>query len=176
MQIIPVTPDEYKTTEHLVQTAFAPVELSDHDEHRLINRLRNEPHYHPEFDLVAKDENGQIIGHAMLSEIQIQSNSQSVTALALAPLAVLPEAQGQGVGGRLIAALETAAREADYPAISILGDPHYYGRFGYVPASQYQIHASFAVPAEFYMVKPLTPRALAGVTGTISYLPAFGID
>lgn len=176
IKIRPVQPAEYVTTKLVVQQAFAGIEYTDGDEHELIGRLRQEHAYHPEFDVVAQRANGEIIGHALLSEITICDQELTVTALVLAPLAVLPEYQHQGVGGRLIAYLEQAARQAGYPAISILGDPAYYSRFGYQPASNYGIKASFTVPTAYYLLKPLVSGGLSTVKGTIYYQAAFGLN
>ena len=174
--IKPVTPEEYALTQQVVRTAFAGAPHTDGDEYQLIKRLRAETDYEPTFDVVAKNgATGKIVGHAMLSQITIEDGAAQTVALALAPLAVLPESQHQGVGAALIAYLEAAATQAGYPAISVLGDPAYYGRFGYVPASQYNIVASFDVPDAYYMVKALRQNALRHVQGVVHYQVAFGI-
>lgn len=76
----------------------------------------------------------------------------------------------------MIAYLEQAARQAGYPAISIIGDPAYYSRFGYQPASNYGIKVSFTVPAAYYLLKPLVNDGLSTVKGTIYYQAAFGLN
>ncbi|WP_125572016.1 GNAT family N-acetyltransferase [Lacticaseibacillus songhuajiangensis] len=175
MNIMPVKASEYTQTQELVRRAFAESAHTDGDEYQLIARLRAEPDYLPQFDVVAKDERGTIIGHAMLSQIAIVDGDKHTSALALAPLAVAPSQQGQGVGSALVNYLTAAATRAGYRAISILGDPAYYGRFGYVPASQFDVHASFEVPDAYYMLKQLRPGALTDVRGVVQYQPAFGI-
>lgn len=175
MLIEPVIPAEYPATQELVRRAFLGAGHTDGDEYQLIGRLRKEDEYHPEFDVVAKLPDGTIAGHAMLSPIRIVNGQVHHAALALAPLAVAPEYQHQGIGGQLIQYLEHAATSAQWHAISILGDPAYYGRFGYVPASDFGIHAGFDVPAEYYMLKELTPGALADVRGVVQYQASFGI-
>ena len=174
MLIEPVMPTEYPATQEVVRRAFLGADHTDGDEYQLIARLRAESEYHPEFDVVAKLSDGTIVGHAMLSPIVIGTEQHS-RALALAPLAVAPQYQRQGIGGQRMRYLEKAAAASGWTAISVLGDPNYYGRFGYVPASEFGVHASFAVPAEYYMLKELEPGALAGVRGTVQYQQAFGI-
>ena len=57
--------------------------------------------------------------------------------LILAPLAVTPDRQGRGIGGALIRAAHTAAEQAGYSLIVLVGHPTYYPRFGYRPASEF---------------------------------------
>ncbi|MFC6171208.1 GNAT family N-acetyltransferase [Loigolactobacillus jiayinensis] len=175
VKISPVQLTEYAATQQVVQWAFSGSQYTDKDEHHLIGRLRQEQDYRAAFDVAARTTTGKIVGHAMLSEIVIQNQTQVVTALALAPLAVLPDYQHQGIGGQLINYLEHAARQANYPAISILGDSVYYGRFGYRPANEFGVKASFAVPAAFYLLKPPLPEQVAALIGTIQYQRSFNL-
>ena len=72
------------------------------------------------------EEGGEILGHVMLSEI-----TAPFRALGLAPVSVMPERQGQGVGSRLIEAAIERAKALGYDAIVVLGDQAYYSRFGF---------------------------------------------
>lgn len=49
----------------------------------------------------------------------------------LAPLAVLPGRQGWGIGSALVRAALARAKEVGWAAAFVLGDPAYYGRFGF---------------------------------------------
>ena len=93
--------------------------------------------------------------------------------LVLAPLDVLPAYQGKGIGAAILLELEKRAKILDYSFISILGHESYYPRFGYVPASQYQIQAPFEVPNENFMIKELIDGRLEGKSGVIQYSEAF---
>lgn len=53
-----------------------------------------------------------------------------VPVVALGPVGVLPELQGRGYGSAVVRAAVAAASEA--PLVALLGDPRYYGRFGFV--------------------------------------------
>jgi len=172
-----VLPSQYATTAAVVETAFTGIEYTDHDEHQLIGRLRKSPLYRPTFDVLASTAAGEVIGFAMLSVATV--NQQPTTGqplLVLAPLAVLPAYQGQGVGSALVRELERRAHIAGYPAISILGDPSYYGRFGYTAAAAFNITAPFEVPAENFMLHELTPHALTHYHGKLHYDAAFDIN
>ena len=96
------------------------------------------------------------------------------TELALAPLAVLPEYQRKGIGKSLIQEGHRIAQQLNYDYSIVLGSPDYYTKFGYVPASQYQITAPFPVEDEFFMALKLNAKADA-VNGVVEYDPAFGI-
>lgn len=77
------------------------------------------------------DVSGEIVGHILFSRCQISGTRE--TAALLAPLAVAPEYQRQGVGGALIEAGLDAMREEGVARVFVLGDPAYYSRMGFVP-------------------------------------------
>ena len=81
-------------------------------------------------ELVAEDE-GQIVGHILFSRILVGSGKAEFPAVALAPLAVEPSFHGTGIGGALVREGHVRLREADEMLSVVLGDPAYYGRFGY---------------------------------------------
>lgn len=137
----------------------------------LVDRLRTSAMYIPSLSLVAII-NHHIVGHILFTEIRI--GKRNVNALALAPLAVLPEFQQQGIGGMLIREGLSKAAEAGYGAVIVLGHEHYYPKFGFIPASKWGITAPFDVPDNFFMALELFPGALDGVSGMVEYAPEFG--
>ena len=174
MKIRSIQPTDYPAVAQLVREAFQQSEHGYQREVAIVTNIRQEPSYHPELEVVALDEqNDELLGHGLLSEVAIVNETMSFTGLVLAPLAVAPTAQNQGVGGQLLKELEKRAKELDYPFISILGHPDYYPRFGYVPASRFQIEAPFPVPDEAFLIKEITPGGLAGVSGMVHYSKAF---
>lgn len=156
--------DEIRT---VVKTAFAGAEHTDGDEHNLVDRLRRTEEYVPELSFVAEIE-GKIVGYAMFSRIKIGMSK----AIALAPLAVLPGFQNQGIGRALIEAGHRKAKAEDYYCSVILGSPGYYSKSGYFPALTFGIEAPFEVPTQSYMVFPLKPNL---PHGKVRYSQAFGI-
>jgi putative acetyltransferase len=90
--------------------------------------------------------------------------------LALAPVAAAPDRQREGIGSALIEAGHAIARSQGWDAIFVLGDPAYYGRFGY----DAELAAGFTSPyaGEYYMVLALT-GALPATEGQVSYASAF---
>lgn len=178
MIIQTIATEQIPASLQLITAAFATAAHSDGNEAELTTALRASTAYRPEFDVIAQTTAGTLIGHGLLSMAHITSRHGIApqTVAVLAPLAVLPEYQGQGIGRRLLGALEERAVKADVTAISILGDPAYYGQFGYVPASQWHISAPFPVDDQFFMMKQLTPHALDDVAGTLCYDAAFGLS
>lgn len=146
----------------LIVNAFATAKHRDGTEQDLVVRLRQSPAFIPKLALVAEDD-GQIVGYVLLTKITIGDSTE----LALAPLAVSPSHQGQGIGGQLIKAAHYIAKELGYQYSVLLGEPDYYQRFGYVPAQQFGIIAPFDVPDGYYMAYALqdNPRTVQGVVG-----------
>lgn len=139
----------------------------------LVDRLRKSPSFIPELSLVATIDD-QPTGHILFSKIYIiDSNRNKVESLALAPMAVKPEFQRQGIGGQLIQAGLNKARELKYASVIVLGHEHYYPKFGFLPAEKWRIHAPYDVPSSFFMALELIPDGLKGVHGMVSYPEEF---
>ena len=117
------------------------------------------------FSLVAV-EDGTIAGHAMFSRLQAPFR-----ALALGPVAVLPDRQRMGVGSRLIREGIARSEAAGWLGIFVLGDPAYYRRFGFDAGKARGFASPYAGP--HLMVLPLGPNGLPTDTGRIQHAPAF---
>ena len=116
---------------------------------------------------------GRIVGHVAFSPVAIQSTAAAFEALALAPVAVTPDCQRQGIGSALIRWGLDECRRMGHGAIIVLGRPDYYGRFGFTPASAYGVQCPFAVPAEAFLLVELFPGAMRRRGGTVRYSPEF---
>lgn len=165
-------PNDYKKTEQVVKNAFIVAEHSDGTEHKLVERLRKADGYIPELSLVAV-RNEEIIGHVLLTPITVNDEDHKAPSLALAPVSVVPKAQKQGVGKQLIHQSLQAAKEKGYTSVIVLGDPLYYGKFGFLKASTWGINAPFEVPEDAFMALELEEGALQNVRGTVEYPQAF---
>lgn len=132
------------------------------DEARLVAQLRRDGDATTSLVAVAGD---VVIGHVMLSPM-----SAPFRALGLAPVSVAPKHQKQGVGAALIDAAVVQARQGGWSAIFVLGDPAYYGRFGF----RADLAAGFSSPyaGPHFMVLPLTDE-LPVASGKVSYAAAF---
>ncbi len=124
---------------------------------------------------VAETDGGRIIGHILLSKAEVVSEERSCIVLALAPLSVLPEFQGKGIGSMLVREAHRRAAELGYGAAVLLGHWDYYPRFGYRRASLYGIKFPFDAPDECCMAVELTDGGLDGIHGTVRYPEAFHI-
>ena len=123
---------------------------------------------------LAATENGRILGHILFSELPIETDGGVLRAAALAPLAVLLERQRQGIGSALVRAGLAACRERGVGAAVVLGDPEYYPRFGFSAKAARGLRAAFRGAA--FMALELVPGCLDGLTGTVRYAKAFGLD
>jgi putative acetyltransferase len=141
-------------------------------EARLVDALPRSEAFFPELSLVAVDEGG-VVGHILFTRIQIKTASGPVPALALAPMAVLPGLQRQGIGSALVQRGLEECRRRGEKLVVVLGHPEYYPRFGFVPAGPHGIRAPFPPPPEAFMVLELDPGALEGVSGEVAYPPEF---
>jgi putative acetyltransferase len=140
------------------------------EEAGLVDALRASDAWIDGLSIVAEDSAGTVVAHALLSRCQVDS----VPALALAPCAVLPRVQRNGAGSAAIRAGFEAARALGENLVVVIGHPHYYRRFGFVPASALGIQASFDVPDEAVMALELDPGAETP-HGTITYPAPFGV-
>lgn len=154
----------------LIKEAFATVAESDHREHILVQKLHSCESYVPQLSLVAETDTGEIVGYILLSEVLIvQHNHQRTKSLAVAPLAVMPEYQNNGIGGRLIGEAHKRATSLGYDTAVLLGHKDYYPRFGYRKAIDFGIKFPFDVPDEFCMVVELKPDSAKNISGTVLY-------
>jgi putative acetyltransferase len=163
--IRPELPDDCATVLTIHQRAFGRPE-----EARLVEELRCIAD--PKISLVAVLDT-RVVGHIFFSPVTIERRSLSRAALGLAPMAVAPELQNQGIGSQLVRAGLDAARRAGHGIVVVLGHAHYYPRFGFEVASRRDLHYEFPAPDEAFMVAELIPGALSGVSGVVKYLPAF---
>jgi putative acetyltransferase len=115
----------------------------------------------------------QIVGHIMFSPVRIEGR-MPVDGVGLAPMAVLPELQQQGIGSRLVKAGIEILKSRSLPFITVLGHPEYYPRFGFEPASRRGIRSQWeGVPDEAFMILILDEKVMSGVHGVARYRAEF---
>jgi putative acetyltransferase len=123
--------------------------------------------------LVAFDA-GRIVGHIFFSPVFVSTADRVVQGMGLAPVAVLPERQCQGIGSLLVQAGIDVIRKRECPFVIVVGHPGYYPRFGFVPASQHGLSCQWdGVPDEAFMVLVLDEDTMAGVSGVARYRDEF---
>jgi putative acetyltransferase len=112
-----------------------------------------------------------IWGHILFSPVIIATAAGEREAVGLAPLAVDPDWQRRGIGGRLVRAGLDMLREAGHAAVVVLGHPDYYPRFGFAPASGFGLRWEHPCPDASFMALALTARGLDGGPGVVRYRP-----
>lgn len=140
-------------------------------EAKLIETIRNSQNFIPQLSIVATEQ-GNLLGHILFSPIVIESQTQTFPALALAPLAVMPARQHQGIGSELVQFGLAKCGELNHNLVVVLGYPGYYPRFGFQTANQFGIRAPFPVSEKAFMVLELKADALQNVSGLVCY-PAY---
>jgi putative acetyltransferase len=114
------------------------------------------------------------VGHILFSPASIEGRGGLTEGMALAPMAVIPECQRQGVGSALVRAGLAVLRLRSCPFVVVLGHPEYYPRFGFVPASRRAVRCSWeGVPDEVFMILVLEESAMIGVAGVARYRDEF---
>lgn len=147
------------------------------DEADLVDTLLSSDALIDDLSLVAISE-GQVVGHILYTRVDIvndqdvSSSSKGNYAIALAPLAILPEFQKQGIGSLLMNESIAKADKNGHGIIIVLGHPEYYPKFGFQPASQYGMSSPFDAPDNCFMARPLSKYEKA-IHGDVVYHEAF---
>ena len=125
------------------------------------------------FRSIVAEDDGAIVGHICFTPVTIDGSSLAVAGLA--PMAVAPERQNQGIGSQLVRFGLDECRRAGFAAVVVLGHPEYYPRFGFRPAFTVGLRSEYDVPDPVFMVLELTPGI--DLRGLARYHAAFaGIE
>jgi putative acetyltransferase len=142
--------------------AFAAAKHSSHTEQFIVNALRDSGHL--AVSLVAEID-GELVGHVGVSPVSISGGVSGW--YGMAPVSVIPDQQGKGVGGQLVNLALARLRSSGAAGCVVLGDPAYYSRFGFKSQPNLVLPG---VPPEYF-------QALSFVewipSGTVSYHWAF---
>jgi predicted N-acetyltransferase YhbS len=160
------TPEDLEVIHEVNLRAFG----QEH-EARLVDALRDSGY--ARLSLVA-EEGGRVVGHILFSDLPIITQAGTLHALALAPMAVIPERQRQGIGSRLVREGLRDCAEAGHRVVVVLGHADYYPRYGFSARLAEPLKAPFSGPS--FMALELIPDALAGITGEVRYPPPFGLE
>jgi putative acetyltransferase len=141
------------------------------DEADLVDRLRRDGAVVA--SLVAENDERIVVGHILFTRLTVRTEHGNVNAVALAPMAVLPEHQRQRVGSALVRQSIRVLSDLGEQIVVVVGHPDYYPRFGFSADLARGLRSAFSGPA--FMALELRPGALQGVTGDLRYPPAFGL-
>ena len=167
IEIRPETVDDIERIDEINRLAFEGEEESG-----LVRAIRNDPEFIPQLSLVAV-KNDRVVGHILFSAVKIMTSDGEVPALALAPMAVDPEYQNQGVGSELVRSGLMACSQLGHKIIIVIGHPDYYPRFGFKPAREFGLEVPFDAPDEAFLVLGLEPGVLNNVSGVVRYSSPF---
>jgi len=165
IEIRPEKPEDIPAIRHVHQQAFQP-RLNEAHLVELLRQANKTP-----ISLVALSER-QLVGHLLCSPITFVPAQPTIRSLGLGPIGVLPEFQKQGIGSKLIMQGLKDCRQSGYDLVVVLGDPHFYSRFGFSRAKDHQLGNEYNADDEF-MVMELRAGVLRGVKGMVKYQPEF---
>jgi putative acetyltransferase len=164
LKIFPEVAADFDAIADLLERAFGRSQ-----EARLVEALRKTGRL--AVSLAGFDRQGILAGYAALSTVSVGAHSGR--ALGLGPVAVLPGKQGKGFGAALIKTGLRAGREAGFGAVFVLGDPKFYGKFGFARADGSGIACEYGASKENFLALELMPDALKEMSGTVRYAPEF---
>lgn len=163
--IRPESPEDASAVRHLNELAFGqPAEA------HLVEKLRAACGDALSLVAVADD----VVGHILFTPVVVESASRRLVGMGLAPMAVLPDRQRQGIGSQLVRRGVDILRERGCPFVVVVGHPEYYPRFGFEPASAHALVSQWdGMPDAAFMVLILDGHAMAGVGGVARYRGEF---
>ncbi|MCI0129669.1 N-acetyltransferase [Vagococcus sp. CY53-2] len=163
MKLRTIQTEDDKHVKEVITKAFEQSDHGHNGEATLVETIRELPTYNQELEVVALVDS-DIVGHGLLSEAVVKNDTNDLKGLVLAPLSVVPDYQNQGIGSHVLLELEKRAKETEHTFITILGDPSFYSRFGYVSAKNSHVRIPLDVPSEYLLMKKLKPEMTEGIS------------
>jgi len=158
-------PQDIKIIRDLNKRAFGQMQEAD-----LVDKLRQNCDDLLSLVGLMQDE---VVGHILFTPVMVESEDNIVKGMALAPMAVLPEYQRQGIGSELVRAGIEKLKKRQCPFIIVLGHAEYYPRFGFEPASRYGVRSEWEVPDEAFMILVIGEFEMQGGVALARYRPEF---
>lgn len=152
--------------EALVESAFGR-----RDEARVVNALRS---YAREFVSLVVLDAGELIANAVLTPVTVEG-AAGVRGVGLAPVCVSPQHQGRGIGTALVRHALQRSMRGGFAFAVVSGDPEYYARFGFKPASAFGLRDESGGPTGALQAVEFWPRALRYCDGIVRYAPEFAL-
>ena len=162
------TEKDHFTVENLIRESFWNVYRPGCTEHFVIHRLREDPAFVKELDLVM-EKDGQIIGQNMFMQAHIQADDgRDIPILTMGPICVANELKRQGYGKRLLDYSLEQAAALGCGALCFEGNIDFYGKSGFTFARNFGIRyhdLPEGADDSFFLCRELIPEYLDGVTG-----------
>lgn len=166
---------DFREVENLTREAFWDVYKPGCNEHLVLHKLRKESVFVKELSLVALNHD-KIIGNIAYSKSKvINENKEEFEVLCMAPLSVLPDYQGKGIGSLLINTSLKKAKDMGFNGVIIYGNPDYYHKFNFKNAKEYNIKTYEEENFEFFMALELYKDGLKDVSGKFLASEVFNV-
>ncbi len=169
MIIRPVESADFDTVDAVHRAAFASTAFGHQGEAELVRAI------HADGDALVSlvaEMDGRTVGHVLFSRMEVEADGAALNGAGLAPVAVLPERHGEGVGSALIWRGLGMLQAHDIQISFVLGHPDYYPRFGYSADTARPFASPFAGP--HFMALLLDKAVQLPESGRARYAPAFG--
>ena len=167
IKIRPETVSDFTEIDHINQAAF-----EGDGEVVLVRSLRNNPGFIPELSLVAELVD-KLVGYILMFPVLVKRSEKIFSVLSLGPMAVKPGYQNQGIGKKLVQSGLEVGKGLGFPAVVVLGHPWFYPKFGFKPASKWNITCPFEAPDDAFMAIELKKNALENISGEVIYPEEF---
>jgi predicted N-acetyltransferase YhbS len=135
----------------------------------LVEELLIDPTAQPSQSLVAMISD-RVVGYILFTKTELHNSPKPVSSSILAPLAVHPDYQNQGIGGQLIKTGLQQLQSLGVNLVFVLGHPRYYSKYGFAPAGIVRFEPTYPIAphnADAWMVQELTPGVMAQVQGKV---------
>ncbi|MBE9042057.1 N-acetyltransferase [Oscillatoriales cyanobacterium LEGE 11467] len=143
--------------------------FGEETEAELVKNLLNDPSAQPLLSLLAFQDD-RPVGHILFSKAHLTNSQSPVSIALLAPLAVIPDAQKQGIGGKLVERGLELLSQSGVDLVFLAGYPEYYTRQGFQSASPLGFEPTYPMPEEYpdaWMVRALHPDTIGSVSGKV---------
>lgn len=168
-------PEDFRAVEELVRESFWNVYRPGCLEHYVIHRLRDDPAFVPELDLVM-EKDGRLIGQNMFMRAVIRADDgREIPIMTMGPICIAPEHKRLGYGKRLLDRSLELASALGCGALCFEGNIGFYGKSGFGCASEYGIRyhgLPEGADASFFLCREMIEGYLDGIRG--EYAPPEG--
>ena len=173
------TKEDYFAVENLVRESFWNVYRPGCLEHYVIHCLRDDPDFAPELDFVMELD-GKLIGQIVFVKASIKAdNAQDVPIMTFGPIAIHPDYKRKGYGKALLDYALAQAEKLGCGAVCMEGNIDFYGKSGFVVASNYGIDyhgEERGADVPYFLCKELKEHYLDNVTGVYHTPKGYFVD
>lgn len=168
MLIRNVKESDFEEVHSFIKNAFETAKDSTGNEREFVSEIRNRDSYIPECEFVA-EKDGKIIGHVILSKQDVETYDGGVFhGVRVEQIVVAEDERNNRLGGMLICNACMMAAELGYPGAFVVGNPEYFGKFGFVETSEYNIKNESGIDDKFVLACPTCTGGFRGVSGKVN--------